>query len=66
MLTYRTEAREVSLAARHWSWIALVWLKISEKDLTLNGLTTGLSARPTESVQMWHRPGRWNWTNLFP
>jgi hypothetical protein len=43
MLTYRTEAREVSLAARHWSWIALVWLKISEKDLTLNGLTTGIS-----------------------
>ncbi|SFG45459.1 hypothetical protein SAMN05216353_14429, partial [Halobacillus alkaliphilus] len=24
MLTYRTEVREVSLAARCWSWIALI------------------------------------------
>jgi hypothetical protein len=28
-LTYRTEAREVSLAARYWSWIAHIWLMYS-------------------------------------
>jgi hypothetical protein len=43
MLTYRTEAREVSLAARHLSWIALVQFKITDEDLASNGLGCGMN-----------------------